>query len=200
MRWAIRRLVSRGKSVKKPRAVRDSEAIQDTIARKSWDQPLPPSPPPPPPSRNPPRQAGQRWPQFGHQGGGALEGTLGSLNLMENISNRRKPWRDGKCGARTRPRSPSLSETGHTPRNPDIRRTTTSSRRRRETKARVGTSRVRGPRSQKEPGFSSSGKTEVNSDTAEHTTSRIALCRRILSPPQPHERAYNSPHKEHAES
>ena len=63
MRWAIQRLVSRGKSEERPRAVRDSEAIQDTTAQKAWDQPLPPFPPPPPPTpRKPPRQAGQRWP------------------------------------------------------------------------------------------------------------------------------------------
>ena len=37
----IQRLVSRGKPVDKPRAVRDSEAIQATTPGKAWDHPLP---------------------------------------------------------------------------------------------------------------------------------------------------------------
>ena len=41
MRCAIRRLVSRGKSLDRPPAVRDSEAIQATTPLEAWDHPLP---------------------------------------------------------------------------------------------------------------------------------------------------------------
>ena len=144
MRWAIRRLVSRGKSVERPRAVRDSEAlimnwperiktqphddrdncflhfdskgpcgmtvnndidddsatkhsdsteaIQVTTARKARDQ-LPSSlPPPSPTSLQDKRDKGGST--FGHRGGGALEGTLASLDFVENISNRRGSRRE----------------------------------------------------------------------------------------------------------
>ena len=127
MRWAIRRLKSRGKSEEKPRAVRDSETIQDTTAQTS----LGPAPLPHP-SRKPPRQAGQRWPHA-RPPKRRCRGrhTCGPQNDEKHQQPSVKPWRVEKV--------PSLSETGHTPGNP-YSRTTISSRRRgakRETKAGV---------------------------------------------------------------
>ena len=70
--------------MERPRAVRDSEGIQVTTPGRHGTNP----------SRKPPRQAGQKCPTFGHRGGGALEGTLASLNLVENIRNRRGSRRE----------------------------------------------------------------------------------------------------------
>ena len=143
MRWAIRRLVSRGKSQERPWAVRDSETIQDTTAQKAWDQPLTP------PHRKPPRQAGQRWhhvrpPRRRCPGRHTCEPQPREKHQQPSG----KSWRDEKCGARTRPRSPKPQRNWTHPGNPDISRTTT--RARWEIKAGVGTSRVMGPWREKE--------------------------------------------------
>ena len=80
----------------RPRAVRDSEAIQATTARASF-------------------------------------------NLVKNISNRRRSRREvGGAEQKRDGEVPSLSKTGHTSGDPDLGRTTTSSRGpRREKEARL---------------------------------------------------------------
>ena len=141
--------MSRGKSAARPRAVRDSEAIQATTARKAWDQPLPP----PSLSLSPASLQDKRdkgGPTFGNRGCAALAGTLARLNLVKNICNRRRSRRKVGGPEQRRDREvPSLNKT----RQSSAGRRPSSSRRqeaRRETKGRFWTTRIRGPRREKE--------------------------------------------------
>ena len=76
---AILRLVSRGRSVDKPRTVRDSEAIQATT------QPEGLGPPSPAGLQDERAEGGST---LSHQRNSILQGALARFHLMENISHR----------------------------------------------------------------------------------------------------------------
>ena len=175
MRCAVRRLVSRGKSVDRPRAVRDSEAIQATTP-----QGLGTTRP-----RRPPRRAGRRW-----------------LHARPPMKQRRvyvprphgkrqpprkRPRRGERCGAGTRPRNPKHRRIQRRPWEPRCQRGGVQQQPGEEGRKR-GHGRRRFLGGRRRPGFSNSGETEVNSATAEQTTSRTLLWRKTRSPPQQQER------------
>ena len=85
----------------------------------------------------------------------------------------------GKCEGEMTPRSPRTQQGQRLPRDTYVCGTALATRVRMGVMSvaelRVGTARVGGPRESKRPGFSNSGETGVNSDTAEQTALRIAL-------------------------
>ena len=97
-------------------------------------------------------------PSLSHKRSRLLEGALPGLHFVEDIGNRGKSRREVRGAKQRRNREvPGFSEAGHTPGNPDIGRAATSNRGRGRSRRGVGvevrTTRIGGPRGEKDDGL-----------------------------------------------